>query len=567
MGMSFFNNFKIGDRFLEVLKRFPIALFFAIATSFALVVFIDDHEHDILRWPIAGYIGFLAVFNWNIYAESYSLSKRAFWIGMVILMLLLVIYGYFIPSELTIKSSCFWYFTIGWSIILHLLCSIIPFFRTYDRGYFVNYNIQIFWAWIRAALYALVVFMAMSLALVALDQLFEINISSINYFRLFILLTGIFQVSFFLSDFPDNFYQNQRDHAPIFKVFIGYVAIPITLVYGLILYAYVIRLLMGYLMVEWVFVLCIWYFVVGYLTWLLSLYFEGFEDSKWMEGFRRYYFIFSVPVIILMLLSLIHNIGNEGIREEFYMASAIGLVAFIILIYQIIKRPSDLRVFPYVLMVVTGFTFWSGRYSVCRYPMIDQQNMLLRDLTEAGLIQNNVLLWDSTKVYNIEGQAFMTRLYYLNDRGGLDFIKAIDKHHLLDHQDIYGSLIKATTISNGSAFQNSFSFTSINTSAIDIQGYQKLLDIKSFKNDASVDYALIQDDFLEVVVDKRLLYKGNLADVLYPLCIKNPKTIAFDLQSEYGELKVIISNVAVNSVEDKNHIIELSGLVLIRDKP
>lgn len=363
------------------MKRFPVVITFAVLTTLALIFLIDDTENDLLRWPIAGYIGFLLVLNWSVFAESFAITTKKYWIGLAILMIILAIYGYFIPSSLTAHTSCFWYFTLGLSLILHLLCSVVPFFKTYDTRQFVNYNINIFLAWIRAAFYALVVFIAMGLALVAMDQLFEISITPIYYFRLFIFLTGIFQVAFFLSDFPDDFYQSNREHSPVFKVFVNYVAIPVTIVYGTILYAYTLRLLLGYEMVEWVFVLCIWYFVVGILTWLFSLYFEDFEDNQWMTWFRKWYFMFSTPILILMFMSLYHNYQVDGLKEEGYMGTAIAIFAFIISIYGIIKRPIDLRAFPITLMGMCAIVFWSGKFSICKYPIISQQQKVKHDLT------------------------------------------------------------------------------------------------------------------------------------------------------------------------------------------
>ena len=188
----------------------------------------------------------------------------------------------------------------------------------------MDYNIQVFLSWIKSAFYALVTYLALCLALVAMDQLFDINIPSIHYLRLFIVMTGIFQVAFFLSDFPDEYYHLTFTASPIFRVFTSYIAIPVTLIYGLILLAYIVRIFLGYEMVEWVFVLCIWYFVIGILTWLFSLYFENQDDNPWMVWFRKWFFILSVPILLLLLIALFRHISDKGILEEFYISASIA---------------------------------------------------------------------------------------------------------------------------------------------------------------------------------------------------------------------------------------------------
>jgi hypothetical protein len=564
--MTFFDNFKIADRFTEVVKRFPVVITFAVLTTLALIFLIDDTENDLLRWPIAGYIGFLLVLNWSVFAESFAITTKKYWIGLAILMIILAIYGYFIPSSLTAHTSCFWYFTLGLSLILHLLCSVVPFFKTYDTRQFVNYNINIFLAWIRAAFYALVVFIAMGLALVAMDQLFEISITPIYYFRLFIFLTGIFQVAFFLSDFPDDFYQSNREHSPVFKVFVNYVAIPVTIVYGTILYAYTLRLLLGYEMVEWVFVLCIWYFVVGILTWLFSLYFEDFEDNQWMTWFRKWYFMFSTPILILMFMSLYHNYQVDGLKEEGYMGTAIAIFAFIISIYGIIKRHIDLRAFPITLMGMCAIVFWSGKFSICKYPIISQQQKVKHDLTQAGMIENDVIDFDTTKVFNIKDQGFISRLYFLNDRGGLDFIKDMDVNKLLNHNDLVTSLSKYTNMSFSPKADNSFSFFDKKNAAFDVQGYQKMIEFTSYKPEMMATYALVQNDTLEVVMDKNEIFKGKITDIIYPLCSANPKHINFELSGQDYDFKVLVFSVSGTMVDKERQINDISGMVLVRDK-
>jgi hypothetical protein len=118
--MSFFSQLNLSGRYLEIIKRFPVVIFFAIATTFALLVLIDDTtKGDIIRWPICGFIGFLAMLNWSLAKEAYTLSQGIYRIGVVVIIAALGVYYFMIPTNFDEKISCFWYFTIGLSLILH----------------------------------------------------------------------------------------------------------------------------------------------------------------------------------------------------------------------------------------------------------------------------------------------------------------------------------------------------------------------------------------------------------------------------------------------------------------
>ena len=57
---------------------------------------------------------------------------------------------------------------------------------------------------------------------------------------------------------------------------------------------------------------------------------------------------------------------------------------------------------------------------------------------------------------------------------------------------------------------NSFSFFDKKNAAFDVQGYQKMIELTSYKPEMMTTYALVQNDTLEVVMDKNEIFKGNI---------------------------------------------------------
>ena len=128
----------------------------------------------------------------------------------------------------------------------------------------------------QSALFALLAYLALVLAILALDELFNLDVNSIFYFRLFIFITGLVQTTLFLSEIPDK-YDESPSEIPksIFKVIVAYLFIPVTILYAVILYAYFFRLILtDHSMVQWTYIMVLWYLSIGVLTWLLSGYLD-----------------------------------------------------------------------------------------------------------------------------------------------------------------------------------------------------------------------------------------------------------------------------------------------------
>jgi hypothetical protein len=219
----------------------------------------------------------------------------------------------------------------------------------------------------QSALYSIIFYTALSLAILALDNLFDIKLDGIIYFKLFILVTGLLQTTFFLSEIPDQFYNTEVPaQKSIFKIITSYVFIPICIIYGLILYAYILRVLItGKPMVDWAYVMILWYFVVGLSSWLFSGYYDNAAGNILMSNFRKYFFLFSILPAILLFLSLYKNISLYGIKEEYYLSAAVAIFIAITTIYMIISKIQDKRILPLLLILLSLITFMGGSFSVC----------------------------------------------------------------------------------------------------------------------------------------------------------------------------------------------------------
>ena len=571
--MAFFSIENIQGRFFEIIKRFPLVILFALITTVTLIITIDDDQGNIFRWPVAAFIGFLAVLNLTIAAESYKLSPKSFYILFGIILCLLGLYFSVMPLDFIQDAWCFWFFTLGLSLILHFLMSIIPFAKRYDSRSFTTYNVRLFIGWMQAALYGLILYLALCLAILALDNLFDIHFNSIIYFKLFILITGLFHTSFFLSEVPDDFY----DVSPpllksIFRVLTAFVIIPITLSYGLILYAYIVKLLVsGQGIVDWVSIMILWYFIVGILGYLFSGYYENAADHPIMTLFRKYFFIFSVPLVFLFFISLYKNIAISGIKEELYLLTACATFILMMTLYIIATRGGDRRWIPGILILLSLITFLGGPISICRLPVKNQQNKLLSEFEKSGIIKNGVIVIDtSASVWDSTGN-IQQILNFLSSRNGLSFLKEYDEHGALtnsiDSLNVYqlsnklGLNIQSKHVNNN-RLESYFDTKSV----YDVAGFNLLIPIKNKYDDFTTkDYLSVLGHEVILVINDKQVGKSDVSQGLLNMAPQNKNSNNLDLVIENHMVRIIVSSVSAK-IDGKKIIIEdLQGFVFVKE--
>ncbi|MBK8052847.1 MAG: DUF4153 domain-containing protein [Saprospiraceae bacterium] len=499
---------NIQGRFAEISKRFPLVMIFALITTITLILTVEDDSGKIFRWPVAGFIGFLAALLWTLYCEAQSFSRKIFITGTLILIILLGIFYMMIPTDFSTGHPCFWLSTIGLSIVLHLLISLIPYTKNYNTSHFISYNVTLFNSWMQSALFALLAYLALVLAILALDELFNLDVNSIFYFRLFIFITGLVQTTLFLSEIPDKF-----DESPavvpksVFKVIVAYLFIPVTILYAVILYAYFFRLILtDHSMVQWTYIMVLWYLSIGVLTWLLSGYLDH-GDKSYISVFRKWFFILSIVPLVMLFFSVNNNIEMSGIREEFYFSALAAVIISLIFMYFFISKNKDYRIWPIAGILFCVIAFWSGPFSACKVPVINQQKKLVQEMETKGMIKDRIMVVDKSKKYQDSAGIITNKLYYLESRNALGYIKDYDKNNLITSpkdsitsSDIIKSYGLNTFFPTSNIYKE-YTHPAFNT--YDIKGYDLIIPMSSFGE-------ALSKEFLKVDGQKCILYiDGN----------------------------------------------------------
>jgi hypothetical protein len=278
-------------------------------------------------------------------------------------------------------------------VAFHLLVAFLPYFAIEEQNGFWQYNRFLFLRFLTAALYSAVLYVGLSIALVALDQLLGINIPDKSYGHLFFLIAGIVHPWIFLSGVPSDFSALERlQEYPLgLKVMAQYILMPIVLIYLAILTVY-----MGKIIITqdwpsgWIGYLVSSVATVGILSLLLLHPIQEQEENLWVQTYARWFYVALFPSIIMLLLAVWKRVNQYGFTERRYFLVVLAAWLFGVALYYTVRRSKNIKVIPaslFAVALLTAFGPWSA-YSVSRRSQTDR---LAGHLSRAGLLQDGVV--------------------------------------------------------------------------------------------------------------------------------------------------------------------------------
>ena len=308
-------------------------------------------------------------------------------IGKLVLLGLGVLYYYSLPEEINFNDGLFYALL---NISFHLLVSFAPYIFYKNHTSFWQYNKGLFLRILTAVLYTLTLHLGLSMALLAIENLFGVDWDNEIYLKLFVFLAGIFNTLFFLSGVPTEIAEEEEitDYPNGLKVFTQFVLLPLAGIYLTILYLYAGKIIMEWNWPDgWVTKLVLGYSVLGILSFLLIWPLRKKEENQWINIFAKWFFISLLPLIVLLSLAIYRRVGEYGITELRYLVIMLVVWLFVIAVYFIVKGNENIKLIPLTLfffVLFSSFGFW-GAFSVsrmsqkARFEGLLQANNMLKD--------------------------------------------------------------------------------------------------------------------------------------------------------------------------------------------
>ena len=502
--------------------------------------------------------------------QNQSISIIAQAVGVV---LLLAYYGSL--YSLDIDSDPLGQFVVTRFVLLwlavHFAVSIAPFLGRGNIQGFWQYNQLLFTRFLTAFLYSFVLFVGLSVALLAIENLFNVDIDEDNYVRLFVFIAGIFNTIFFLAGVPRHIEQLDQDNSYPFglKVFTQYVLIPLVTIYLSILYAYAVKILIEWQLPDgWVSYLILSFSVVGILAILLVYPIRHQAENAWIRSYRRFFFLALIPLVVLLYVAIMRRIIDYGFTENRYFVFVLaGWLAFTALYFNISKQ-RNIKILPLSLCLVallSSFGPW-GVFDVSRRSQQNRLSDLLR--------QNNMLdaqgkaLATPPSVPDSARNLIADQLRYLANNHGA---AALQPYFLANTDSLLaksGSYYLADTFSRLLQLNASGSMpTAVSTynfmaednlSSIPISNYDVLVNVFQANNYGKNEYKITHRNSSYTLQYNDKTRQAELLDAQSVRLVALPlDTLAQHLQKRYP--KVEYQNVAPEymSLEAKGDLAEL----------
>lgn len=480
---------SLGEQFIKMVRRFPIAFLCAFVGTFAALqeTFAVQEWNDPfwIRILLCAGLGLVFGIFIRIYTETKSKKEPLRSILNIVLLLLLVVYFFTLSKPLLTGD---WYRFILLAALGHLLVSLAPFLK---KGYvngFWHYNKTLFLRFLTSALYSAVLFAGICIAIVALNELFNLNIEDEIYFRIWLLITGIFNTCIFLAGVPEDPLQlNEETLYPKgLKIFTQFILIPLVSIYVIILLAYELKIILQWeLPCGWVANLIIAFAVFGILSLLLVFPVRKDLENKWITIYSKVFYWILLPLIVLLFIAIGKRISSYGFTEERFWVLATGIWLLFMAIYFIWGKKENIKIIPASLTVVILVTLLVAT-PVC---IQSQQSRLKKILSKNNILKNGKITPPMSPLSLNDRQEITSIIHYLYKVHGRASVQPFFNTDLsqfsatinaYDFTDSTLSTVGIETASTLSRFSDSdstarFSFYSRQTFHIKTTGYDHYL--------------------------------------------------------------------------------------------
>jgi hypothetical protein len=372
----------------QTLVRFPAVLFAAALAGVTGYIAVDTPD-DEFWFKLMGTAAlaiplFLAV---DLFAERKGLRLRARAIGWLVGGAVLA--GYLIA----------WY---NWSdplggarwaqsaLAFHLMVAVAPFIGVTELQGFWRFNWAILLRWLLAALYTQVLWAGLAVALLALDNLFGLDVAGVTYWRLWFAIAFVVGTWLFLGGVPKQIAAlNERTDYPVgLKVFAQYLLIPIVVAYLVILTLYLAKVVITQVWPSgWIGWLVSSVATVGILSLLFTFPIAERAENRWMRTFARGFYIALLPSIVMLWLAIWKRIDQYGVTEARYFLAVLSLWLAGIAVYYAVTHSRNIKLIPATLCLVALITF-DGPWSPYSVSQRSQVHRLASVLEGNGILQD-----------------------------------------------------------------------------------------------------------------------------------------------------------------------------------
>jgi hypothetical protein len=518
----------------QVIVRFPLQVFTALFATglcwyLAVAKIPDTTENTLTKLILVCNLLFTLLLAADLLAERKGWSPLKKWSGRIAALIVCTAI-YFWVDPFHMRNDAFRLALFAFSF--HLLVAFVPFMGHGNLNGFWQYNKTLFLRFITAVFYAAVLYAGLAIALVAVNELFNVIISNYAYVRLLAVVAIAFTTVFFLAGIPTNYaaLDVEVDYPKGLKIFTQYVLIPLMTIYLAILLVYEVKIAISWELPKgMVSTLVLCYAVFGILSLLLIYPVREKDGNGWINIFSRFFYLTMIPLIILLLFAVFERISAYGITESRYLLIILTAWLTGITSYFLLSKKQNIKVIPVSLFILAILSIYGPQsaFSVSKASQTARFRKLLDKKTDR----------QQAELSNI--------LKYLVEMHGLSSLQSFTKVDLKKVEDeIYAKAkvkgYRSRTKALDTAFailkikntrnnwnNESFSFENENAGVVDVSGYNSLIDLDDYRN-----YTRVYDGKTFKVERTMVNLEGENAKIQkLTVTIAKNETVTFDIDS------------------------------------
>ncbi len=478
-------------------RRFPFVLFCSLSATFSAIARLESArpEASSVVYPIllASALGVPLMAALALIAEKNKWGKNLSAVGPLFAMLLLAAYALTVPPSLANEPATHIIRFALLAIGLVLLAMIAPYIRKGETNGFWQYNRALYFRLFVTGIFSVVLFVGFAIALAALDNLFGVTIPEKRYGELWVAVVGIFAPWFFFAGVPADLDKLEliEDYPKGLKIFAQYILFTLVILYLVILYAYLLKILIQWNWPKgWVSSLILGFSATAILSLLLLHPVRDRSGNAWMRTAGRWLYVVLIPLIVVLFLAVTERIGDYGITESRYAGIALGIWLSAQVLYFLFSRNKSIK-FTIGSLCLFAFLISFGPWGMLRTSERSQVSRLQKLLLKDGILVNGKIGKEHGAVTQDDAREIRSIVSYLRRVHGYDSIQPWFGTKLkekategppgnLSESEVLG-LMGVPFVENRTG-TGAGSFSIDISKPIDILGYDRMLRQQSFPN-------------------------------------------------------------------------------------
>lgn len=411
----------------DIILRYPMVLTMALIAAISSVVAIEldtqQNQFVVTKLVMTACLGISLMFAVKMLSQR--IGKE--FLMQILAVGILAVFFYVLPNSQLDFTEAYAFVLIPSYILSHLLVSYISFFGEKRELNFWQYNKNLFINIFLTAVFTGVLVGGVMLAILAVDNLFDLNFNEDLYPKTFLFLAILGSCFIFLLFNDKGLSQLESDssYPQILKFFTQFVLIPLLLIYVVILYFYFGKILIHWELPRgWVSYLILAYSVVGILALLLVHPLKEDSTKSWVKIFSKVFYYSLVPLLVMLFTAIFTRILEYGYTEARYYVLLLAVWLTAVVLYFIFVKKPTIKFVPVSLFAFGLFALIFPYFNAFSVAKRSQKNELEKVLVTNNLLANGKIDFNK-KIKNTVADEVANKMDYLYKRFEEDYIYSL----------------------------------------------------------------------------------------------------------------------------------------------